>query len=129
MNSIDGPESSASAANSTTIAELEIRGTMTTTELIRPALLPMVADRCRVSPTVAVIDDKTDIRTGLPGLLSGLTFVDAYEDVESLLAAAPAVDVVLLDLRLQGTGRVGLREGPDAAVVTPKFADFWPRQG
>ena len=63
---------------------------------------------------MAVIDDNTVIRTGLPGLLSGLTFVDAYEDVESLLAAAPAVDVVLLDLHLQGTGRVGLREGPDA---------------
>jgi len=68
---------------------------------------------------VACVDDDTVMRDGLRVLLPRLDVVAAFADVESLLAARPEVDVVLLDLKLDGTGRAPSPRGTDAvrAVV------------
>jgi DNA-binding NarL/FixJ family response regulator len=68
---------------------------------------------------IAVIDDDTVIRDGLPLLLPQLDFVAAFHHVDALLAAKPAADVVLIDLKLAGTGRAPSLQGPHAvhAVV------------
>lgn len=63
---------------------------------------------------VACVDDDTVIRDGLPLLLPQLHIVAAFADAESLLAARPQVDVVLLDLKLEGTGRELSLRGIDA---------------
>jgi DNA-binding NarL/FixJ family response regulator len=55
--------------------------------------------------TVAIIDDDTVIRQGLPLLLPELRDPLTYGDVETFLADQPVVDVVLQDLVLTGTGR------------------------
>lgn len=54
---------------------------------------------------VAIIDDDTVIRQGLPLLLPELRDPLTYGDVETFLAERPVVDVVLQDLVLTGTGR------------------------
>lgn len=54
---------------------------------------------------VASIDDDTVIRRGLPLLIQTAEVVGSYTDVEELLEASLAADVVLLDLVLTGTGR------------------------
>lgn len=54
---------------------------------------------------VVSIDDDTVIRKGLPLLLEKAEVVGSFAEVEGFLAAAPEVDVVLLDLVLTGTGK------------------------
>ncbi|MFD0561654.1 hypothetical protein ACFQ2M_06165 [Kitasatospora saccharophila] len=61
---------------------------------------------------VAVVDDDTVIREGLPHLLPGVRVVLAVSSVEELLAARPETDAVLLDLVLTGTGRTGCGRAP-----------------
>jgi DNA-binding NarL/FixJ family response regulator len=73
----------------------------------------MSIDRVRV----AAVDDDTVIRNGLPLLLPGIDFVATFEDVDALLAAAPEVDLVLLDLVLTGTGKLGVRHGGEAITA------------
>ena len=59
----------------------------------------------RRPPRVAVVDDDTVIRLGMPLLLPpGVEDAGGFPDVDSLLAARPDADVVLLDLVLSGTG-------------------------
>jgi len=70
--------------------------------------VPVVALR------VAVVDDNTVIRIGLPLLLPDFQFVGSYSDCESLVGERPAADVLILDLHLSGTGRFGVRQGVDA---------------
>lgn len=65
-------------------------------------------------PRVAIVDDNTAIRAGLPLLFADLIFVGSFPDSESLLERRPAADVVVMDLHLAGTGRPGLRQGPEA---------------
>lgn len=63
-------------------------------------------------PRVAVVDDDTVIRLGTPLLLSGgVESAGGFPDVDALLAARPAADVVLLDLVLSGTGAVAPLQG------------------
>jgi two-component system nitrate/nitrite response regulator NarL len=70
-------------------------------------------------PRVAVIDDDTVIRNGLPLLLPRLGVTAAFTDADALLAAAPEADVVIIDLKLAGTGAAQGPQGPHAvrAVV------------
>jgi DNA-binding NarL/FixJ family response regulator len=72
---------------------------------------------------VAGVDDDTVMRDGLRPLLPQLDVVATFADVESLLAARPEVDVVLLDLKLDGTGREPSVRGIDAvrAVTTAGY--------
>jgi len=63
---------------------------------------------------VAGVDDDTVMRDGLRPLLPQLDVVATFADAESLLAARPRVDVVLLDLKLDGTGREHALRGIDA---------------
>ncbi|GAA1979017.1 response regulator transcription factor [Catenulispora subtropica] len=72
---------------------------------------------------VAVVDDDTVIREGLPHLLPDLHVTAAVSSVEELLAAPPEADVILLDLVLTGTGRTGVRQGA-AAVEAVARAGF-----
>jgi DNA-binding NarL/FixJ family response regulator len=72
-----------------------------------------VAARVRV----AVIDDDTLIREGLRTLAIGLDVVEVYPTVEGFLADRPTVDVVLLDLNLAGTGRMGGLQGARAVAA------------
>jgi DNA-binding NarL/FixJ family response regulator len=62
----------------------------------------------------AAIDDDTLIREGLRTLASSLDIVAAYPSAEDFLAEPPNVDVVLLDLNLRGTGRIGGLQGGHA---------------
>ncbi|MEV6969085.1 LuxR C-terminal-related transcriptional regulator [Hamadaea sp. NPDC051192] len=59
-------------------------------------------------PTVAVVDDASLIRASLGLLMPDLEVVLATATVEDLLASAPTVDLVLLDLHL-----VNLEQQPD----------------
>lgn len=52
--------------------------------------------------TVACVDDDTLIRLGFAGMVPGVGRVLAYDSVEPLLADPPQVDVVVLDLWLNG---------------------------
>lgn len=80
---------------------------------------PAPAARIRM----AAVDDDTVIRHGLPLLLPEVDIVGCYEDADSLLAVRPAVDVVLLDLVLRGTGRLNVRQGA-AAVEAVSGAGY-----
>lgn len=60
---------------------------------------------------VAIVDDDTVIRDGLPLLLHDSDIVGRYSDIDELLLDTPTVGVVLLDLVLTGTGRSGIRQG------------------
>ncbi len=60
---------------------------------------------------LAVVDDDTVIREGVPLLLPDAGPMRCFPDIESLLATAPRTDVVLLDLVLAGTGRTGMLQG------------------
>jgi len=66
---------------------------------------------------VAVVDDDTLIREGLRTLATSLEVVDVYPTAEDLLADQPTVDVVLLDLNLLGTGRLGGLQGARAVAA------------
>jgi two-component system nitrate/nitrite response regulator NarL len=59
----------------------------------------------------AVVDDDTVIRDGLALLLTSVQLAGTFSDVEGLLAESPPADVILLDLHLTGTGRVGIIQG------------------
>jgi DNA-binding NarL/FixJ family response regulator len=63
---------------------------------------------------VTVIDDDTIMRDGLPLLLPHINVVASFAGVDGLLAASPETDLVLLDLKLAGTGRVPVLQGPPA---------------
>jgi DNA-binding NarL/FixJ family response regulator len=71
---------------------------------------PPVGVRLRV----VFVDDDTVIRVGTPLLLGGVDSAGSFSCVEDFLAARPVADVVLLDLHLTGTGRVGGAEGSAA---------------
>lgn len=73
-----------------------------------------------VGVCVAVVDDDTIIREGLPHLLPDLRVTLAVSSVEELLAARPRTDVVLLDLVLTGTGRTGVRQGAVAVEAVAR---------
>lgn len=72
---------------------------------------------------VAGIDDDTVMRDGLALLLREHDVVAVFADVRDFLRAAPAVDVVLLDLKLAGTGRSEAPQGQAAvrAVAGPGY--------
>lgn len=55
-------------------------------------------------PAVALVDAETVSREGLPLLVPELRFVATFDSTESLLAARPAADVVILEMHLGGTG-------------------------
>jgi DNA-binding NarL/FixJ family response regulator len=63
---------------------------------------------------LVAVDDDTVIRQGLPLLLPGFEVVAAFADAESFLAEPPRADVVLLDLKLDGTGPSTLLRGVTA---------------
>ncbi|WP_432978199.1 response regulator [Dactylosporangium sp. CA-233914] len=65
---------------------------------------------------VAVVDDDTVVREGLRVLLSTVDVVGAYGSHGQLLDAAPGVDVVVLDLNLDGLGTGGVRHGANAVA-------------
>ena len=67
---------------------------------------------------VAIIDDDTVIREGLPLLLPEMRRPFTYGDVETFLAEQPPVDVVIQDLVLTGTGRVKPLQGASAIRLT-----------
>lgn len=68
--------------------------------------------------SVAIIDDDTVIREGLPLLLPELRQPLTYGDVETFLADRPRVDVVIQDLVLTGTGRGKPLQGASAVRLT-----------
>ena len=55
-------------------------------------------------PAVVLVDAETVSREGLPLLVPELRFVATFDSTESLLAARPAADVVILEMHLGGTG-------------------------
>lgn len=63
---------------------------------------------------VAGIDDDTIMRDGLALLLTAHEVVATYPSVTAFLRAAPDVEVVLLDLKLTGTGRIADPQGQAA---------------
>lgn len=78
-----------------------------------PAALNRAAEAARPL-RVALVDDTTVVRQGLPLLLPGVTFVAIHPDSETLLRERPDVDVLLLDLNLSGPGRSGVQQGVEA---------------
>lgn len=66
---------------------------------------------------VALVDDTTIARTGLPLLLDSLDFVGIYPDSEALLADRPEADVVILDLNLSRPGNTVVRQGVSAVAA------------
>lgn len=66
---------------------------------------------------VAVIDDDTIVREGLAALLPGIHVIATYERPERLLAEHPELDVVILDLNLNGIGGAGMPHGASAVRV------------
>lgn len=68
-------------------------------------------------PQVVIVDDDTVIRDGIPLLIPQLEFVGGFPDTETFLAAEVAADVVLLDLTLRGTGKVGALQAVDATAA------------
>ncbi|MGB8386250.1 MAG: DNA-binding response regulator [Dermatophilaceae bacterium] len=71
-------------------------------------------------PTAVVVDDSRAVQLGLPLMAPDIDFVAAYPDIETLLADCPAVDVVVLDLKLADGGRSGVRQGPAAIRAVAK---------
>lgn len=63
---------------------------------------------------VAVVDDDTIVREGLAALLPGVHVVATYGHSEPLLVERPDLDVVILDLNLNGTGDSGMPHGAAA---------------
>jgi DNA-binding NarL/FixJ family response regulator len=63
---------------------------------------------------VVAIDDDTIMRDGLELLLVSHDVVATFAGVGDFLQAAPQADVVLLDLKLAGTGRYGTPQGQSA---------------
>lgn len=64
-----------------------------------------------MSTRVVVVDDATVIRESFTALMPQLRVVDTYPRVEELLAAAPEVDVVVLDLHLVNSAQPDTRQG------------------
>jgi DNA-binding NarL/FixJ family response regulator len=60
---------------------------------------------------LAVVDDDTVVREGLPALLPFHNVVAGYSNVDGVLQESPDVDVVILDLHLRGTGSGYVRQG------------------
>ncbi|HEX7658424.1 MAG TPA: LuxR C-terminal-related transcriptional regulator [Pseudonocardiaceae bacterium] len=71
-------------------------------------------NQARVRVRVAGIDDDTIMRDGLPLLLREHDVVATFATVTDFLDTTPQVDVVLLDLKLAGTGRFGAPQGQAA---------------
>jgi DNA-binding NarL/FixJ family response regulator len=72
---------------------------------------------------VAVVDDDTIVREGLAALLPHHRVIVACTTVEQLLAESPNVDLVILDLNLNGRGAIGGRHGA-AAVESAREAGY-----
>lgn len=63
---------------------------------------------------VAVVDDDTIVRAGLAALLPGADVVATYERPAQLLVERPEVELVILDLNLDGVGGGGVPHGATA---------------
>jgi len=74
--------------------------------------------------TVAVIDDDTIVREGLQALLPCHRVAHTFEHHSEFLALRPTVDLVILDLNLDGIGSATLRHG--AAAITDIRAAGYP---
>lgn len=68
-------------------------------------------------PTVALVDDITVIRAGFAQEVPNLEVVAVYGRVDQLLAELPAVDVVVLDLKLAHEGQPAAAEGVRAVTA------------
>lgn len=68
-------------------------------------------------PRVALVDDTTVARMGLPALLTDFPFVGIYPDSEALLRERPEADVLILDLNLSRPGHVTVRQGVEAVTA------------
>lgn len=68
----------------------------------------------RLQLRVAVIDDDTIVREGLAALLPGIRVVATYERPDRLLVERPELDLVILDLNLNGVGGAGVPHGASA---------------
>ena len=64
--------------------------------------------------TAVVIDDSTVVRFGLPMMHPELDIIATYPNIDDFLVEAPAVDLVILDLKLSGFPAHGVRQGPAA---------------
>lgn len=73
--------------------------------------------------TVAVIDDDTIVREGLRALIPIHQVDCAFEHHGEFLARRPAVDLVVLDLNLDGVGRTTTRHGA-AAIADIRDAGY-----
>ena len=73
--------------------------------------------------TVAVIDDDTIVREGLAALLPRHRVVCAFDHHGEFLTRKPDVQLVILDLNLDGTGGTGLRHGA-AAIADLRAAGY-----
>lgn len=62
-------------------------------------------------PRVAIVDDNTAIRFGLPMMHPELDVVGVYSTVEELLASRPMVQLVILDLKLTTDHDPGSAQG------------------
>lgn len=62
-------------------------------------------------PVVAVVDDSTLVRESLVSLMPRLQDGGRFATVEALLAQAPVVDLVVLDLRLVNAAQPAVRQG------------------
>ena len=74
--------------------------------------------------TLAVIDDDTIVREGLTALLPQHRVACAFDHYLEFLASQPAVDLVILDLNLDGIGSSTIRHG--AAAITDIRAAGYP---
>lgn len=63
---------------------------------------------------VAVVDDDTIMRDGLALLLTAHDVTATFPSVTQFLHAAPEAEVVLVDLKLTGTGRIAEPQGQEA---------------
>lgn len=73
--------------------------------------------------TVAVIDDDTIVREGLRALLPVHRVACAFEHHGEFLARRPNVDLVVLDLNLDGVGQAATRHGA-AAIADIRSAGY-----
>lgn len=77
----------------------------------------MISTEIGAYPRVALVDDTTIARSGLPKLLPEFAFTGVFPDSEALLREQPDADVLILDLNLSRPGHVGVRQGVDAVAA------------
>lgn len=84
------------------------------TAAVPTTVVPRVRESGAGPLRVAVVDNSTVVQAGLPLLLGGVPFVGAFPDTESLLAARPEADVVVLDIQLGAADSRRIRHGVEA---------------